>query len=512
MSDNLRTEWKTVVWLWLAGFGLRVLHYWLFAGELIADGDQIKYITLGRRLAAGDLYGFLDVYWAPVYPLLIGIVSCFVDALVLPALIVSVTAGSFVVPLTYLFARQFYGPREAIIAAVLAVFYPHLLNEAVFELGVVTIYLLWIIGALLVGWSALQNRSVTACLLTGILFGLAYLTRPEAIAYPFYLAALIVIKNRIDSRPLSGRVLQRVGVLLLGFAVCAAPYLLYLKSETGSWTVSAKFKANVASGVISEDREKAVGTKLGGPAATVRMILKEIPFSLIETHKNLPHLLPIFLMTLIGLGLFGSAWGKPRLERETYLILFCLVTVLGYAATVVQTRYFYILLPIFFGWIAAGIIRLQHWFEASNFLRRAHGTGSLHHKNLFVALILVVIYVYVFPLNYFINKRDTAFEGRDAGLWLKENGRPAPLIFSASTLPVFYAEGSQLLPEETDKEQMLEQIKRERPDYVITNERAIARNPHFEELDELLEDAPDFELIYRQNENKKNEISIYKVK
>ncbi len=509
MKRSFSIERKVVIRLFLAALGLRILHYFLFADEIIVGGDQMQYIMLARNFAAGDFHGFMHTYWTPLFPFLIGVVSIFVDSLIIPALIVSVIAGSLAAPVTYFLVKQSYGRREAVIAAALAVFFPHLINSAVFDLGSETVYLPLITGALYFGWQALQKNALSGFLITGILFGLAYLTRPEAFAYPLYFAALVIVKNLFDRKPFSRRLLTKIGVLLLGFAILSAPYIFYLRSETGNWTISAKAKANLASGILANGDNTNSAASTGNAA---KSIIKEIPFSLIEIHKNLPHLLPLFLMLFVGLGLFGKTWDRRRFEREAYLIAFCLITCLGYAASVVQTRYFYILLPIFFGWIAAGIIRFERWFYDSIFERNSKDRTGFKSRNAFVICCLVIIFFYVLPLSYFINKPDSAFEARDAGIWLKENAEKSPLIFSASSLPVFYAEGRQLLPETKDVAQIFEQLKNSRTDYVITTKRSLVRNPHLKDFTEQLENSPDFELIYRRKENTKDEISIFRSK
>lgn len=512
MPLSFTKESKTIFLLWLSALGLRILYSCLFTDEFILGNDQVQNIILARRFGAGDFYGVLHTYWTPVYPILIGIVSFFTNSLTLPSTIVSILAGSLAIPLFYFFVKQSYGQREALIAAVLAVFYPHLVNSSVFEVGSENIYLLWIVGSLFFGWKALQNNNVKNYLLTGVLLGLAYLTRPEAFAYPFYFAALACVKNLIEKTLVSRGILLRIAVLILGFTVLATPYILYLKSETGIWTVSAKAQKNIASGAVSEfeDKEDTIPKQLS-LGKTIKSVVKEIPLSLVVVHKNLPYLLPIFLMLLIGLGLFNKPWDRSRLEREIYLILFCLITFLGYAATVVQTRYFYILLPIFFGWIAAGIIRFEIWFYDSFPKLVTQKEFSLDRKK-FLAVCLLLIFLYTLPLNYFINKRDTAFEERDAGLWLKENSKPSPLVYSASLLPVFYAEGTKLKSTLTDQEQILELIESNPVDFVITGERSEIRNTYLKGFTEKLENSPDFELIYRNNKRTKYEISIFRVK
>jgi hypothetical protein len=509
-------EWKLISALFLSAIIFRILHYLAFSGEIVAGLDQIANITLGRKFASGDFYGVLDTYWTPVYPFLIGIVTFFINDIILPALMISIVAGSLAIPVTYFLVRQSYGKREAVIAAVIAVFYPHLVNSSVFTIGTENVYLLWIIGALIIGSKALEKDSARDFLLTGILVGLAYLTRPEAFGYVFFFAPLIFIKHLANKRAFSRRFFMQLGAFFLGFALLAAPYLFYLRSETGSWKISAKVDKNFADGKYSDEFLQKLDEEEAAAAKSLKQkgkdVAKIVVANTMEIHKNFPYLVPIFLLMLAALGLFGRHWEKRRLYREIYLILFCILTILGYAASVIQTRYLFILLPIFFGWIACGILQLERWLNAS---LRSWSPNKFHYpvnsKSFFI-LCLLLIYFYVLPLNLFMLSRDAPVEERDAGLWLKENGKKAPLIMSDSVRPVFYAEGKRLPLATAEINEISAQMKEKQIDYLVVSERSIKRKQFLEGLTETLQNSPEFELIYQKNEQSDSKISIFKLK
>lgn len=508
-------EWKTVGLLTLAGLVYRVLCLWLFSNEIVAGSDQIQYIMLGQRFASGDFCGVLDVYWPPLYPILIGSVTFFVSSPVLPALIISVISGSLAVPATYLLVRQGYEQRVAFIAAAIAIFFPHLINS-VFGFGTETIYLLFIISAVILGWRGTQRESAADLFFVGVLVGLAYLTRPEAFGYLAFFGFAVVYKSAFQRGLATRRPARQIACLLVGFALLATPYLIYLRAATGNWTISGKTTTNMMAGKYSERAlEENDETDSAPPAGGAgRSMAKAVAFNLIKFHKDLPYLLPYLLLIFVVLGLFGSVWDRARAERECYLILFCLVTVLGYSLAVVEARYFYILLPIVFGWLARGITRFEVWFFES--IRSLMSAGSLLrlNKGYFAALCIVLVYFYVLPLNIFMRASDkawqeTAYEERDAGLWLKANGKPAPTVFSATRRPAFYAEGNQLPPTTTDTNEILNQIKDCRVDYVIFGERSLKRNPFLKGFDATLENSPEFELIYQKNDRLSYKILIF---
>ena len=250
-------------------------------------------------------------------------------------------------------------------------------------------------------------------------------------------------------------------------------------------------------------------------AKTLKTMVKAVAFNLIRFHKDIiPYLLPSLLLLFIALGLFGAPWPKERLARECYLILFCLFTILGYALSVVQTRYFYVLLPICFGWIAGGIIQSKRWLHESIQNWTPNKSLQVISRKSFVTVSIILIYLYVLPINFFTHPRETAweeraYEERDAGLWLKKNGKPSATIFSASRRPVFYAEGTQIAPETTNAADLLALLEDCKIDYIVLGERSLKRNPFLTDVIKALQNDPEFEVIYQKNEPG-YEISIFR--
>lgn len=501
---------KTVYLLFSAALVFRLVHCFIFANEIIPGSDQMQEIILGRKFASGDFYGVLDTYWAPVYPVLIGIASFFIDSPVVPALLVSLLASSLIVPLTYVFVLQSYGHREALIAGVIALFFPHFINSVV-VVGSENVFIALLLGVLIVSWNAMQTGSMIHYLASGLLLGLAYLTRPEAIGYSLYFVAIIIALGFLRTRPFLKGSLPRVAVFLLGFVLLAAPYILYLRAETGNWTVSGKAEINTLAAEL-HDGPDSLGQ--GDPSRQATDFAKYFLLNLIEAQKMFPALFPLLLWIFIGLGLFAGPWEKERLEREMFLIFFCLVTIAGYAAAVVQLRYFYVLLPILMGWTACGIVKFTQWLRDTT-SSQSEGKYIFLRPQTLTAVIVVAIFLYVTPLNFYMRSADRrwetgGYEERDAGLWLRWNGKTEPFVFSASRRPAFYAEAKQLAPETEDTDAILSEIKAQRVDYVVTSDRSLKRNPFLTGFDETLRNDPDFQLVYEDTRRKGYAVLIFK--
>lgn len=504
------SEPKIILLLFLTALIFRVVICLVFSNEIIPGPDQMQEIALGRKLAGGDFYGVLDTYWAPFYPILIGIVSFLIDSPVVPAAFVSVLAGSLIVALTYIFVLQSYGRREALIAAVIAIFFPHLINSVV-ALGSENVFMVVMLALLIIVWHALLSNSILLCLAAGAFLGLAYLSRPEAIGYSLYLVVFLAAYDFWHGRKFPSNSVPRIAALLLGLSIFATPYILYLRAETGQWTVSGKAEINTIVGELETEMDSSARQTSTGP---IKEFAKYFLHNLIEVQKTMPALFPLLLWLFVGLGLFASPWGKERFERETFLILFCAVTVAGYAAAVVQLRYFYVLLPILIGWMAHGIVNFTEWLQGTAKSQKGSTAGLLKPRPV-AAFLITAVFLYVLPLNLYMRSTDSSwetsgYEERDAGLWIRQNGSSEPYVFSASRRPAFYAEARQLTPKTENVAEVLSDIEAQQVDYVVTSDRSLKRNPFLAGLDKILLSDPNFELVYENTPRPGYGVSIFR--
>ncbi|QQS41697.1 MAG: glycosyltransferase family 39 protein [Acidobacteriota bacterium] len=509
-------NYRTLLLITAAAFLYRFLQLLVFWREIVVENDQVNYITLGRKFADGDFYGMLDTYWSPVFPFLIGVTTLVVDSLVVPAAIVSIIGSTLIVSLAYVLVKDSYGESYGIIAGVLAVFYPHLINS-MFALQSENVYAVFMIAALIVGWKGINSGSLWLFFATGILVGLAYLTRPEAIVYLLFFTVFALFKDVWHGRRFSKRSFAMIGVLVLGFMFLATPYIYYLRVETGQWTISGKLVVNIAGGELRVDTGDDYALRPTVLVEKVKVLLLAFFFNLIGIQVILAYLLPILIMITVSLGIFGEKWVEERIRREIYLIGFCMFTVMAYTATVQQTRYFYMLLPIFFGWIALGIVVVSKWFNATFGNWVPDRARWVFERKSFVVGALVFLFLYTMPINFFLREKEelwtnTAYEERDAGLWLRENAKGRPIVFSASRRPVFYALGEHVNPVSRDLEENYRDIIEKKVDYVILGDRALLRNEFLAGLEKRLVADGRFEQVYMREDVPGYGIAIYKRK
>lgn len=506
----------TITWLTLASLIFRILLYFLFANEIVASADVIQMSILGRKFADGNYFGVLNTYWTPVYPFFLGIFTLFTKSVVQSAVIISIIASALIVPLTFYLVKQSYGRQVALIAGILAIFLPHFINS-MFNIGTENLYLLWITGSLILGWRAFKYDKLKDYLFVGILLGISYLTRPEAFGYLFLFVLVIFCKRFFEKQSVIGLIpAKQLISLSFGFFLFASPYMFYLKSETGIWTISGKIQANTIVGDFEANENSSNTENIENEKLSFKSFTKYFILNLMQIQKSLSYLVPSFLFIIIGLGLFARRWNKRRFLRETYLIFFCILTILGYAAAVVQDRYLFILLPIFLGWISFGIVHLTIWFRNSIQNLQNNSFFLFLTQKAAISIILILVYAYIFPINFFVRTKEkawaeTAYEERDAGLWLKNNSNPSSLVFSAVLRPVFYSENRHLPLTTNTIDDTIKNIKEKNVEFIITSDRSLVRNPSLKGLTEVLLNSPEFELVYERKDFTDYKISIFKV-
>ncbi len=511
-------NYRILVSLLLTSLTIRLFYY--FSSEIVMGNDAIANVNLARHLASGDWRLGLDPYWSPLLPILMAIVSVFSDSLVLPISTISIFAGSLAVVVTYYLVKQSYGEREAIIAAVIATFYPSLLNST-FEFGTENVYLLLINFALITSWKGLVENSRRNFLVTGLLLGLAYLTRPEAFGYLIFFVPLAFSKAFMGQKAFSRNHTKIFLAILLGFFLLAMPYILYLRSEIGYWTISTKFQQHVIGGNFGDLLfEKPDISKSKIP------LIKSVITNLYSFNKSFYYLFPQFLLIPLAIGLFRKSWTIDNYKREIFLLVFCVLTVLCYVINVVEVRYFYVLLPILIGWLARGIVEMEDWL-LKTFQNLSINEPLTSKLPIYSILFIALTFIYTFPLNKYspLNERiwlHIPYEHKYAGVWLKESAKSAPNIMSFESQPAFYARGKHVplpfyargklipLPSKDVNDIMKEAVSKH-VDFLVIDERNLKDTP----LNSLLtepQNYPELELVYENTEQKGYKIVIFKIK
>ena len=218
---------------------LRALR-WSNTTALFNDGPV--FLALAEALAAGDATAVLSHEFHPLYPAVIALMHAALAPLGIgwetAALCTSLLASAGAVWALHTFVRSAFGPREAALAAALLA-----LHGAAIDVGgdvqSEPLYLALFLAAAAALWAALETASSPKALLAGLVTGLAYLTRPEALSLLLVAGGLgigLVVTGRWSRRSCLG-----FGVALgLGAGCGVLPYVGALYAETGELWITRK--------------------------------------------------------------------------------------------------------------------------------------------------------------------------------------------------------------------------------------------------------------------------------
>ncbi|MBN1400116.1 MAG: glycosyltransferase family 39 protein, partial [Anaerolineae bacterium] len=244
-------HWGLLLLIWV---GAILLRWTLTQGVRVVWGDEPFYLWLGRNWIKGEGFGFMghaDVHHGPLFPMLAGVLYLLTADMALSSEIIYIVVGAASVFPMYGMGYELYDRRVGLIAAAVTAVFPAL-SASVLHWGTMTepLYLFLVISGLWAGlltmrplWSPKRGSARAPWWspgLTGLSFGLAYLTRPEAINYflviGLYIAVLAIVRGALRR----WRFWLGVVSYLLAFALAFVPYAYYVRLNTGTWMVSEK--------------------------------------------------------------------------------------------------------------------------------------------------------------------------------------------------------------------------------------------------------------------------------
>lgn len=496
--------------------------------------DQAHYLRMAAGMAQGDWLGSFHPYWTPGYPFVAALVSLIIRNFELAGRLANILVGSLTILPIMWFSRQIFGREKAMWPALFYVFFPPLLLQHTVPLAEPAYAFFGFMGMWL-GWKTLARGKILLALPAGLMFGLSYLSKPEGAGY---LVVFVGIAGCLLLFQLFRRMRPRgVWVILLvcaGFLIAAFPYLLYLRSEAGYWTLSAKGQAmqqfqmtyfTPESDDVYEDLDPE-NTTFGmdeifhdgtflkkdserGARVPVRMDLL-IRKYFTHLYRNLKYGMPAVLtfpvFILFALGLFGRAWPRDGLPAGLYVLAFHIFYwFILLPMFVVHERYLTAMLPAAAIWIGQGGLLLKAWFE-----RMAGYADVLRPQASRVGIGLTVLFAgglsFIPETAKLIQNRSMSadewadpVEEKMAGEWIKahHSGSP-PILMSRNKAVDFYAgnynakQGASFPLDPTER--VLAYARYKGVEYFVVNERYLHRTPN---IRAWIEETPeDLERVY----------------
>ena len=519
-----------------------LIRFSLLPPDPVIDFDGVYYARLGGRMISGDLIGGISAYWSPLYPFLIGVFSLFFQDLEFAGRFVSIIAGTALIFPSYFLIRDFFGRAAAYLGVILIIFHPSLIQVSGWVMTE-SVYILIFTTGILTSWLALKDRRNRDFFVTGLLFGAAYLTKPEAIGY-IGLLLVLTMGAKLFRRDFPFRSLFAGYLLLLiGFSIFLIPYVTVIYQKTGRLTISQKIQFNIPS--ISSDmsgnrfeisadgqstktdqiygdayeteNQKSKNSKelpsgnLAGATFDFKGFIPKILKNLNEAIKNhIPWILttPLILLTIVGF--FYKPWTRQRLAKEFYLFSFLICTLLGYAATITGLRYTYTIIPILLCWTSHGIVELSDWFSKSI----SNVCGKRVKINRFPIQIFILIAAVAFLATTFyyrvnINNEFWAppFEEKRAGLWIKNHKTSPSLVMASSPIVSFYAEEKHIFLPNEELSKVIEYAKRKKVNYLFLSHPVMPRMviPDENNL------PPELKLVYSDEQTTGKKVFVYQL-
>jgi Dolichyl-phosphate-mannose-protein mannosyltransferase len=301
---------------------------------------------------------------------------------------ISIVAGSLVVFPVHLIARFMYGPSLAIGAAALVGLHPYLIQLSTTVFSEPT-YLTIVLTAIYTALRAMDGPTPQRLLFCGVLYGLAYLARPEALSYMVVATVFLTAHIAITGANRRRALLLRVLILPVGFALLAGPYVAWLSMETGHVILQGKSSFNIpteqrmqqglseyaAAFEIAPDLTPR-GTWMQSSLAAIQnntVKTSELPALLmkrakavlrydVETISRASQFGSLSLFALAFAGLFARPWRVHLAVAQAHIALLLALVPVGQLFTYnFQERFLILFVPFMCIWAAMGVALLARW-------------------------------------------------------------------------------------------------------------------------------------------------------
>lgn len=315
--------------------------------------DETPHLYGGLLLSRGQFGDYLreSAFYPPLFDTTTALYFKTIGLSVFSARFVAVTFGLLSIWIVFEYGYKLYGPRNALISAVLLASMPGfivLCRMALIE----TMLMFFFSVSLLLFFSWMRTKNDKMLILTGITLGLGFLVKYQTVigGIIVLVSLLYFCKQRLSIKLSKFLIILAVAGLVISPWVILT-YQQYATKMFGKWLYVA--------GMGNEER-LAYSTRFPTPI-----------FYLIEMTQPYPHIhpivLPIYILALLGLGL----WLWRRSESDKFsLITFAVVYLVFTIITSKDWRYITLVFPILA--VSASEFILFLWDKAKDRLRIPH--------------------------------------------------------------------------------------------------------------------------------------------
>jgi len=393
-------------------------------------GDGVAYLAMAREFAAGAPAKALASVFSPLYPWIVAFAHRLIPDWELAGSVVSAILGSAAVATVYLMTREAFDRDDlAIGAAALAAIHPGL---AAYSASVRTeagfVFLLTAAAWLLL--AGLKRGRIAVVAAAGLVGGLAYLYRTEAIGFMLFAVAFVLAGSLWWRRWTFRWAIAAAAAFAAGFLAVASPYLIYLRETTGHWSVGREFTAAMMYGMGEVAPDTLRWQRLGysnsvSPFAPIianpRLYLDKVAGDFFASLYGFVQALGAVLTVLMVVGI--GRRGRSLLDNfaEAMLAMLTAFYLVGFSFSYTGARFMVHLIPFTFGWVMLGLETASEAFTrllaGSRLTRLPQGTPA-------IAIALLLLPQTLWPIGY--DMRGVRYAGQEIAR--RSAGKPTAVV------------------------------------------------------------------------------------
>ncbi len=239
LENNKTKSFFSDRYIWLLLIISLSVRIYLSVFTYVIKNDSVAFMQNAKFFESGDFSSGLGHDYHPLYSLIMAVLYKVVPNMELSGTIVSVFLGTLTVIVFYLIGKSVFDQKVSFVSSIVLAFHPYAVRFSADIISEST-YFFFFISAFGLGYFAITNRKLLLFSLTGICAALAYLTRPEGVGIIIIVAFWCVLKDFVKIKVLWKEKLVSILVLIVSFLVFSMPYLVFIKKEVGSWSLTKK--------------------------------------------------------------------------------------------------------------------------------------------------------------------------------------------------------------------------------------------------------------------------------
>ncbi|MDR4503646.1 MAG: glycosyltransferase family 39 protein [Candidatus Scalindua sp.] len=471
-----------------------MVRIYLSSVTYVIQNDSVAFIENAHFFARGDFQAGLRHDYHPLYSMMMAGVYKIIPYMELSGTIISVFLSTVTVLIFYLIGRGVFNQKISFVSSLILAFHPYAVRFSADIISEST-YFFFFLAALGSGFFAIKDGRILLYALTGICSAFAYLARPEGIGIMCIVSGWCLLKGGFRIKVVWKQKLVEILILVASFAVFSIPYLVYIKSETGSWHLTKKKSVSKIAGIEKlidrQDGERAA-EETGGPQTDSGPVHVNQPSdkgasvkayiggALYTMEKYISTFHPfLFALFLVGM----ASWCK--IGKKGFFGYYVLSIVLFYLFILLRLNLTHavcsgegvnypsrrhvmpIIIPVLF-WVGIGVTAVGTWLyeriqtgKLGVWLLKRMGKSERR-----VLLVIVVLALGVLLPKTLKPQRFDKVGILQVGKWIRENSEKAvPVVCSTSARNAYYAGGRAV--QMADIYTALSLARKENADYIV---------------------------------------------